>query len=422
MQRLCANPLQRHSIAFVNFVTPNRSGPAIGFSYLYEQLTERGMKIDLIDFQLNDRKIDDPDFVGVSIMNFQPVEFNFRIDYIKNRWPKAKIVVGGLGVHPTIVKSGYFEKTYPDLMFVEGDGLLPLYNLLTGGITFSNIYLSTYPLMSRPVEFSMYSDYALRHRFEHVFLVSGVGCSFCCLFCPSRKSFRYTARPVEVVKKEIANLKKRGIDTFDFGDMSFFYNPNWKEIADYVKSQDMYFGFIIDLRKQDMLDQLRYSADRNMFYCIYGVETFNQQSLKAVGKGTNAEIMKSFFKGLPALRKEYPHPFFHSAFLIGGLPYQTMDDIKRDTEIIEKAGIEHYFLTMYTRPFVLELDDTSMGARHGVYVDPETGVVTHTDWISKKDMQKLTEESDRNWDVMDKMFRKWHSFKPPLKKWQINLK
>ena len=96
-----------------------------------------------------------------------------------------------------------------------------------------------------------------------------------------------------------------------------------------------YARFDLMLSKPETIPMLMESGMRSVFF---GIETFNHDSGKAIGKGMDPEKIK---QGLVDLKKQYPELLISTGF-IAGLPYDTEESLKETVNWLENSPVDSY--------------------------------------------------------------------------------
>lgn len=148
------------------------------------------------------------------------------------------------------------------------------------------------------------------------------GCVFHCPFC-FRKGFRdkYRKKSVFQIEAEIVEVKKKGIKYIYFIDEIFnIENDEWKKLIAILKREEMLFGCQArpDTMSYEMIDTLK---DSGCVYIEYGVESFSEEVLYAIGKNLDKN------KLLRILAYSY-HVFEKENVELGMINFY-IDDIKK---------------------------------------------------------------------------------------------
>lgn len=119
------------------------------------------------------------------------------------------------------------------------------------------------------------------------------GCIYHCPYC-FRKGFRekFRVKPIEIIEKEILEVKKRGIRYIYFIDEIFnIDSDDWRKLLAILKRENMYFGCQArpDIMTYEQIDLLKESG---CIYIEYGVESLSEEVLKAIKKNLNLDHVK----------------------------------------------------------------------------------------------------------------------------------
>jgi len=158
------------------------------------------------------------------------------------------------------------------------------------------------------------------------------GCKFSCSFCnfPILGVKEDTSRSAESFEYEMRyNYDKFGIDRYYVADETF--NDRVEKISKFANvverldSKPFFSGFIrADLLSQsNMIEEL---ARMNFGGQYYGIETFNHQSGKMIGKGLDPEKVKSLILKSKDYFKNKGLTYRGTVSLIVGLPFDTDAD------------------------------------------------------------------------------------------------
>jgi len=169
-----------------------------------------------------------------------------------------------------------------------------------------------------PSPFSVGDDYTNKL----VYYETSRGCPFNCSFCMSSvdKTVRYFS--MERVKQDLDILLKSNARTIKFVDRTF--NANYKrakEIIEYIIANNednlkVHFEMNADIINEEFLTYME-SLPRNMFQLEIGVQTTNEQTLKAINRREDLEWLSYVVKKLMSYENIHVH-----VDLIAGLPYE----------------------------------------------------------------------------------------------------
>ena len=269
---------------------------------------------------------------------FTREEENELIAYIKSR--NTKIVLGGPNAELVRHMTSAFDiicMGYSDISIIAVHNHIVNNDTLISE-TYNNMQVvnsdQDYPvtdLSGLETEYH-YTDFI---NDDEVFPIEiGRGCIFHCAFCEfahlGKKPGTYI-RSKESIKKDIVDrYEKYGSTRFIFVDDTFNDSIEKmkmiKEIRDETNINFEFWAYCrLDLlaSNPDQVDMISQIGWKSM---TFGVETFNRNSGKAVGKGADPEKLKTF---LLNLRERFPDIKFQ-VNLILGLPHDT-DETARDT-------------------------------------------------------------------------------------------
>jgi len=347
---------------------PNRT---VGVYRIATVLRRQGLEVEVIDYLSHWEpdtlikyldKIENIDWIGFSTKFHQPgfkvqsylternvtssglftrftiEEENKLISYIKSR--NKKIVLGGPNAELVRHMTSDFDIVcmgYSDISIIAVHNHLtnnaPLICEQQNGTLIVNSD-KDYPvtdLSDLETEYH-YSDFIYE---DEVFPIEiGRGCIFHCAFCEfahlGKKPGTYI-RNKESIKRDIVDrYEKYGTTKFIFVDDTFNDSIEKmqmvKEIRDETNIDFEFWAYCrLDLLASNT-DQVDLIPEIGWKSMTFGVETFNRDSGKAVGKGADPNKLKKF---LLSLRKRFPNIRFQINLILG-LPHDT-EETARDT-------------------------------------------------------------------------------------------
>lgn len=353
----------------------NRMGilRAPGAHRIATHLRRQGIDTEVVDFYLNwtleelkqiiDCQLSRPTlFIGFSCsLMFDGVE-NFAVirDYVRSKNPNVPIIVGG---NKTLQK-GFVGADY----YIEGSGETAITALVeylqqhTDQLTYREINgnrilesLKDYPVTSiagLDIEY-LPSDFIGSN--EVLSLETARGCIFKCAFCDfpgiGKSKLDYLRHRDEIVEELMRNYTNHGVtkyfvveDTINDTDEKC---EMLAEIASMLPFKLNLMGYMradLLIAKPRNLDLLMKAGFRSMHF---GIETFNEQAGKIIGKGMPADKMK---QGLIDIKRRYPNLFTTSTFIIG-LPYETREEILASLDwLVESKALDFWSFNPLTIP------------------------------------------------------------------------
>ncbi len=177
----------------------------------------------------------------------------------------------------------------------------------------------------------------------------GRGCKFKCRFCDYRligKKPGTYLRNIDAVEQEILYYYENfGVTRFGYVDDTVNESEEKVEalaiIASRMPFELEWVGYCrADLiwRYPSMIDNLRKSGMRS---CFFGIESFEENSAKLVGKGWSGKHGKEF---LLKLKREWRNDINWEMGFITGLPGQTPQQLRDDNKWLQDNEMNGYFI------------------------------------------------------------------------------
>lgn len=166
------------------------------------------------------------------------------------------------------------------------------------------------------------------------------GCIFKCKFCAfplNGKTKGDWIKGADVLYDEITrNYELHGVTHYAFSDDT--YNDSVEKVKflyDNVFSKlNFKFEFTTYLRLDLMVrfpETVKYLAESGLKSALFGIETINPKSAKAIGKGSDPMVQFQFVEEIK--KNEFKNIMTHSGF-IAGLPFDTEDDLYKLEEFL----------------------------------------------------------------------------------------
>ena len=346
-----------HCLLF-NVVNPEKITTArtSGVYRVAHHLRNNGWDVEVIDFAYAwtfeelkalamSRVTIDTKFFGFSHMfstwNTNLEEF---IGWSRTKWNLKYI--SGSSVNPLFESKqidyyiqGFGENAIEALLkYLFSNGERPIIRVNTGKrIINANADYPSYPMEDLSI---IYEKRDFINQGEWLNVEFSRGCMFSCDFCnfPLIGIKEDTSRSSESFREEmIRNYETWGVTNYTVADETFNDRPSKiKKFADVVETlpfEPFYTGFVrgdlLVSRKEDRVDMAR----MNFRGHYYGVESFNYQSAKAVGKGMKSERLKEGLVEVKNYFKQNGNGLYRGTIgLIIGLPYESKEDIVKTRE------------------------------------------------------------------------------------------
>ncbi|HNV86977.1 MAG TPA: radical SAM protein [Candidatus Omnitrophota bacterium] len=234
---------------------------------------------------------------------------------------------------------GRWEAILQDAM---NGSLQPVYNFLKEPPDFSS---SPMPILPR----NLVNRYAVRH---FTTLDCGRGCPFKCNFCTvinvqgRKMRFREVDGIIEQIRE---NYYKHKIANYFFTDDNLARNKNWRELFDRLiqlrKEEGIHLSFMmqVDTQSHKIPDFIEKAGAAGCSQAFIGMESINEENLKAAGKSQN-NIEE--YKHLIDLYREAGIAT-HLAYIIG-FPFDSVESVRKDVEKLKMLGAAQASFFMLT--------------------------------------------------------------------------
>ncbi len=160
-----------------------------------------------------------------------------------------------------------------------------------------------------------------------VYIETVRGCPYNCSYCLSSTIKGIRQFEMERVKKELLILINAKVKLVKFVDRTFNYDKKrameiWKFIIENNISTEFHFEISAHLIDDEMLEFLS-TVPKNTFRLEIGVQSTNPDTIKAINRNTNFEIIKKVTKQIMQFQNITTH-----LDLIAGLPYENYERFK----------------------------------------------------------------------------------------------
>ena len=271
-------------------------------------------------------------------------KFNQLIDTIKKSYPRIKTLVGSQNLTATKIKSDYYVEGYGEYAVLEivknilGTNSAKLkYTLFRNG---KLVRGSDYPAVFMQDLSVRYEARDFIKSNEQLGLELSRGCKFQCDFC-NYFPLNVKGDNFRSVDNYIDNLKylhdEFGVSTFFGADSTMNVNNEKLQLFGDATAKLSWKPWICAFTRVDLLitHTKHWDAMIAMGYVShhYGIETFNHESGKTVGKGMHPDKVKD---GLLRIKDYFGSRAEYRATisLIAGLPHETLDSVKSGVQWI----------------------------------------------------------------------------------------
>jgi len=349
-----------------------------------------------------------------SFFYYDKDELKKRIDLMRKFAPNAKFVIGGsqISISPEGAHSMGLELF--DIV-VKGQGeesLLAIVQSLKGGQRFRTESITPpvvsdkiYPYDSFNQSNVMFTKDDNIINGEALPIEFSRGCMFKCSFCAyplTNKSRDEYTRSFDILREElIYNYNEFGVTNYFVSDD--LLNDSMEKVDDICRLADslpfklQYSAYVrLDLirRFPTMADKLR---DSGLVSCYFGVETINDRSGKAVGKGLGRVRTD---EAVDILDKSWKQSVLITVGMILGLPYDNTDTVHELLEWAQTDIVSRTFKNINPLPLIIhpkrsvssiEIDNEKYG------YDLSKPLLAHgrADWVTKNySYQQAAKDAD----------------------------
>lgn len=327
-------------------------------------LRQHGYNIEVVDYCLSwtqselinlfDKLItEDTLFLGIgSNLFLDRTAFDDTIRWFKTQYPNVKIILGGNQVLTrTIPCVDYYVEGYAE------NSILVLLDYLRGKITKDAIRWSPYadnlidsnsdygPVDTNDLTIDYLSSDFIPAE-QTLGLETARGCIFKCKFCTypllGKKKIDYIRSPDTIVRELQQNYDKWGTTNYLINEDTFNDSIEKLELLEQAITRlpfkiqfTAYARLDLILAKPQSVELLRNMGMRGVHF---GIETFNTDAGKIVGKGQSGSKVKD---GLMWWKEQMPHVATVASMIVG-LPGDT-SDYHAENEWFSTSGVDYWY-------------------------------------------------------------------------------
>lgn len=277
-------------------------------------------------------------FMGFSsFINWWPSVANEFTSWIKKTYPNIVTMLGGHGALLTpSTDIDYYIDSFGEVAMIELCKYLFGNTLAHSNLKFEDYHgkrviraLHNFPAWNLPTYRNKYEKRDFLKPYEMLTIEAGRGCKFACKFCnfPVLGVKEDTSRSAEDLEIELKhNYNEWGIKNYTFADETF--NDRIEKYTKYgpmIQKLDFDPWFMAFMRADLLIHQKPYWDELKAIGLgghFYGIETFNHEAGRIIGKGMNPDKLK---EGLVEFRNFLePEGIYRGTIsLICGLPKET---------------------------------------------------------------------------------------------------
>jgi radical SAM superfamily enzyme YgiQ (UPF0313 family) len=264
-------------------------------------------------------------------------------DVVRAKNPKCMLVLGGPDAQDKnyISTYDYVILGYADISAINlarhlayGDKLEKSRKSIFGPIIIDDAKAENYKFTDTPM---FWSDNDIVLPRETLPIEISRGCIFQCKFCSfplnGKKKNDYVKDENILYAEMIDNYSKFGVTRYIFADDTFNDSPDKinmiSRLSKRLPFELEYYAFI----RLDLLtahpENIELLFDSGLRAAYFGIETLNEKTGSAIGKGGNRERL---IATIQRIKKQYGDSVTLNGSFIFGLPYEPVDDMKRTAQ------------------------------------------------------------------------------------------
>lgn len=201
------------------------------------------------------------------------------------------------------------------------------------------------------VDFDFYYGYSILSNdnvltYDWSIVQSSRGCPFCCSFCYNFFGNNIQYRSACDTYDDLKVQAKAGVKTIFFIDSVFGINRSITvELCQLLINNPLNVKLIVQTRASVLDKELLFLMKRAGFSGVWiGIESFDDSVLSACGKGNTSK------SNIEALRQIREAGLVPAAFMIQGLPTQSIESSEADLQYLKDEGIRYNLSTLMLRP------------------------------------------------------------------------
>lgn len=296
------------------------------------------------------------------------------VEYIRQNHPHLKIILGGSSNFYDFIDADWFVNGFAEnailkiLDYEFGNSPPPMYTKHHNGKFVSAT--KNYP-SAQASDYSVSYDHSdfLNER-DVLTIELSRGCRFRCAYCtyPFLGIKEDTTATEESIYRELnENYQKWGIKNYIIADDTINDRTSklvkLKNVINRLDFKPLFAGYI----RADLLhshnEQIELIAECNIAGHYYGIETFNHESGKSIGKGLHPERQQQTLIEATNYFETHMDIFTASMGMVIGLPYETEETIMKTVEWLNQYWL-NYQVTPY--PLMIPKSDSEFMSVMGI--------------------------------------------------------
>lgn len=270
---------------------------------------------------------------------------------LKTLLPDSKIIMGGPEV--SYDSESFMQKnTFVDAVTV-GEGESTMKELFEKNFSFAGVSGVIYrdmdkiilnkgirePVNMDDVPFPYTDDELSDMGGKLLYYESSRGCPYNCSYCLSSTIHYLRFASVRKVESDLMRFINKNVRIVKFIDRTFNANPERAyEIFDFLIKNGKFTKFHFEISAHILTDKtlaLLSSAPKGMFQFEIGVQSTNENTIKAINRKTDFKILTEAVERLMSYKNSHVH-----LDLIAGLPYEDLNSFKKSFNDVYALGAD----------------------------------------------------------------------------------
>lgn len=318
--------------------------------------------------------------------------------YLKKNQSQLKIILGGPEVS---FESESLLNQGVDAISI-GEGELALWEYIDSLSQNHPHEIAGMCTLEHPNHHYAYSDLKMNEQWEdpyflefdlmdldkrYFYFETSRGCPYGCEYCLSSTDQKVRLFSEEYIFEILSKIKDSSIRQVKFLDRTFNVKPKRalriaRYINEHCKNQIFQFEIVAETLSEELLDFFVNEADKKRFRFEVGVQSFNANTLKAVGRIQNNERLQAVIT-----RLSNADVVMH-VDLIAGLPYEGVESFRKSFNKLFSLGASELQLGILKL-----LKGTAMKRKSGlygfVYDEMPPYEIKETTWLNENELKRI---------------------------------
>ena len=263
--------------------------------------------------------------------------------FVRSIDPKILIIAGGLTPYEYDLSADYYIYGYAEFALLKvldyefNNGPPIIYDKKFGGKYIDAIH--NHAAYDLPDYNTTYQDNDFIDKGDVLSIEFSRGCKFKCDFCtfPFIGIKEDTSTSEEALYRELmTNYEKYGVKSYFVTDETINDRVEKlvkiKNVVNRLPFEPDFTGFVRADLFRSHPEKTELMAEGRIWGHYYGVETFNQASGRAIGKGLNPDFVKESILSVKEYFLKHVGKYRGTISMIAGLPHETLDSMRQSQQ------------------------------------------------------------------------------------------